>query len=130
MPMKQSSQLEYNFIDKYKNFLQNNGTCVVDNFVGMYGEALNISRKHFRCLVKEYYKQYNMDWTVENGISPKCLNSICEKYDIVHYAFDVKKNCFIKHISKNRNHKALAYFVVNNHIHLLLDNAVRKSLIE
>ena len=54
MPMKQVSQLEYNFIDEYKNFLQNNGTCVVDNFIGMYGEALNISRKYFRCLVKEY----------------------------------------------------------------------------
>ena len=83
-------------------FLQNNGTCVVDNFIGMYGEALNISRKCFRCLVKEYYKQYNINWTDENGISPKCFYSICEKYDIAHYAFDAKKNCFIKHISKNR----------------------------
>ena len=39
MPMKQSSQLKYNFIDEYKNFLQNNGTCVVDNFIGMYGDT-------------------------------------------------------------------------------------------
>ena len=29
LPMKQASQLEYNFIDEYENFLQNNGTCVV-----------------------------------------------------------------------------------------------------
>ena len=42
----------------------------------------------------------------------------------------LKKNCFIKHISKNRNHKALVYFVVNNHMYLILDNAVRKSWIE
>ena len=32
-----------------------------------------------------------MNWTVEDGISPKCVSSICEKYDIAHYAFDVKK---------------------------------------
>ena len=111
-------------------FLQNNGTCVIDNFIGMYGEALGITRKYFKCLVKEYYKQYNINWTVEDGISPKCVSSICEKYDIAHYAFDVKKNCFIKNISQNRNHKALVYFAVNNHMYLILDDAVRKSLIE
>jgi len=129
-PMRQATQLDYNIIDEYKDFLQNNGTCVIDNFIGMYGEALGITRKYFKCLVKEYYKQHNINWTVEDGISPKCVSSICEKYDIAHYAFDVKKNCFIKNISQNRNHKALVYFAVNNHMYLILDDAVRKSLIE
>ena len=40
-------------------------------------------------MVKEYCKQYNSNWTVEDGISPKCVSSICEKNDIAHYAFDV-----------------------------------------
>ncbi len=65
MPMKSASQLDYNIIDEYKDFLQNNGTCVIDNFIGMYGEALVITRKYFKGLVKEYYKQYNIKWTVE-----------------------------------------------------------------
>ena len=46
-PMKQATQLDYNIIDEYKDFLQNNGTCVIDNFIGMYGEALGITRKYF-----------------------------------------------------------------------------------
>jgi len=96
----------------------------------MYGEALGITRKYFKCLVKEYYKQYDINWTVEDGISPKCVSSICQKFDIAHYAFDVKKNCFIKNISRNSNYKALVYFAVNNHMYLILDSAVRKSLIE
>ena len=37
-PMKQASQLEYNFIDEYKNFLQNNGTCVVDYLLVCMGK--------------------------------------------------------------------------------------------
>ena len=130
MSMKHATQLEYNIIDEYKNFLQNNGTCVIDNFIGLYGESLGITRKYFKCLVKEYYKQYNINWTVEDGISPKCVSSICEKYDIAHYAFDVNKNCFIKNISKYRKNKALVYFAVNNHMYLILDDAVKKSLIE
>ena len=52
-----------------------------------------------------------------------------KKYDIAHYASDVNKNCFIKPISKHRQHKALVYFAVN-HMYLILDDAVRKSLIE
>jgi hypothetical protein len=55
----------------------------------MYAGALGFTRKYFKCLVKEYYKQYNIFWTVEDGISPKCASSFCEKYDIAHYALDV-----------------------------------------
>jgi hypothetical protein len=40
------------------------------------------------------------------------------------------KNCFVKNISKNRNHRALIYFAVNNHLYLILEDAVRKSLVE
>jgi hypothetical protein len=36
----------------------------------------------------------------------------------------------IKNISKNRNHKTLVYFAVNNQMYLILDEAARKSLIE
>jgi len=130
MPMKNASQLNYNIIDEYKDFLQNTGTCVIDNFIGMYGEELKITRDNFTCLVKEYYKQFNINWTVDDGISPRCVNSICEKYDISHYAFDISKKCFVKNISKNKNHKALIYFAVNNHMYLILEGAVRKSLVE
>jgi hypothetical protein len=35
IPMKRSSQLIYNYIDEYKDFLQDTGTCVIDNFIGM-----------------------------------------------------------------------------------------------
>jgi hypothetical protein len=60
-PLRQATQLDYNIIDEYRDFLQNNGTRVIDNSVGMYGEELGITRKYFKCLVKEYYKQYNID---------------------------------------------------------------------
>ncbi len=94
-------------------FLQNTGACVIDIFIGMYGEELGITRTYFKCLAKEYYKQFNIDWTVDDGISPRCVNSICEKYDISHYVnsicekydishyvFDISKNCFVENISK------------------------------
>jgi hypothetical protein len=50
MPMKNASQLSYNFIDEYKDFLQNTGTCVIDSFIGMYGKELGITRKYLECL--------------------------------------------------------------------------------
>ncbi len=71
--MKQATQLDYNIIDEYKGCLQNNGTCVFDNFIGMC-EKLKVTRDNFVDMVKEYYKQYNIHWTVEDGISPKCVS--------------------------------------------------------
>ena len=55
---------------------------------------------------------------------------MCQKKAIAHYAFDYTKKCFFKHVSKNNNHVALVYYAVNNHMYLILDSAVRKSLIE
>ncbi len=46
MPMKNVSQLDYNTIIEYKDYLQNTGTCVIDNFISIYGEALGIIRKY------------------------------------------------------------------------------------
>ena len=100
---------------------------MVDNFIGMYGEELKLSRDGFITMCKEYSQE---NWSPDDGVSPRCVNSICEKYDIAHYAFDVNKSCFIKNISKNRNHKALIYFAVNNHMYLILDKEMRKSLVE
>jgi 5-methylcytosine-specific restriction protein A len=87
IPMKNSSQLMHNYIDEHKDFLQNTGTCVIDNFIGMYDKELKLTRDEFISMCKEYNDQ---NWTPEYGVSPRCVNSICEKYDISHYGFVVK----------------------------------------
>jgi hypothetical protein len=109
IPMKSVSQLIYNYINEYKGFLQDTGTCVIDNFIGMYGKELKLTRDGFITMCKEYNDQ---NWTPEYGVSPRCVNSICEKYDIGHYSFDVNKSCFIKNTSNNRNHKVFIYYSV------------------
>jgi hypothetical protein len=128
--MKNATPLMYNCISEYREFLQNTGTCVVDNFIGMYGEELKLTRDKFIDMCKEYYHNKNQYWSVEHGITPQCVNSICEKYDITHYCLDVHKSIIIKNISKNRNYKSLIYFSVNNHMYLIMDDVMRKSLIE
>ena len=44
----------------------------------------------------------NKGWTVDKGITPDMINKICIELDITHYAFDITKQCFLKHISKNQ----------------------------
>ncbi len=55
--MKNASQWEYNIINEYKDFLENKGTCVIDNFVGMYGQELKIIRETIIDMCQEYYKE-------------------------------------------------------------------------
>ena len=128
--MKNATPLMYNCISEYREFLQNTGTCVVDNFIGMYGKELKLTRDKFIDMCKEYYKNKNQCWSLEHGITPQCVNNICEKYDITHYCLDVHKSVIIKSLSKNQNHKALIYFSVNNHMYLIMDDVMRKSLVE
>ena len=75
IPMRSASQLMYNYIDEHKDYLQDTGTCVIDNFIGMYGEELKLTRDGFITMCKEYNEK---NWTPEYGVSPRCVNSICE----------------------------------------------------
>jgi hypothetical protein len=49
--------------------------CVIDNFIGMYGEELKITREYFIDMCQEYYKEIYFNWNTEYGISPRCVNS-------------------------------------------------------
>jgi hypothetical protein len=44
---------------------------------------------------------------ISDGVTPEFVDYFCRIYDISHYAFDITNKCFMKYISKNRNHCAL-----------------------
>lgn len=66
----------------------------------------------------------------EDGLSSNQILHICKTKDISMYGFDQSKKCFIKHISKNQNYKALVYYLCNTHMYLVSDSAEVKSLVE
>ena len=135
MKMKAVNIMNYNFIPEYKLYCDEGiqGECVINNFIGMYPE-LKLTREKFIDLCKKFYgnplDNYSSDWEIDDGICPECIQSICKQYDIAHYAFDAMKNNFIRNISKSRNHKALFYYAMDNHMYLIKDEVQRKSLKE
>ena len=69
-------------------------------------------------------------WTPEKGITPACLQYICEKYNITHYAYDITNQCFLKHVAKKYNYPALAYYAIGNHQYLIKDTKKIKTMVE
>ena len=97
MPMKYAEHVDYSF------------TSVIDNFIGLYGKELKLTRDDFIKLHQDYYKsifstssdlddgiETNKGWKLEEGISPSFLDYVCKKYDISHYAYDINDECFMK----------------------------------
>ena len=146
MKMKKckDSKVNYDFVNEHEEFNKEGiyGQCVINNFIGMYPE-LELTRNE---LIKQCNRFYNpscgldfglddndddnQKWSIEDGISSKCIQQICKNYDITHYAYDAQENCFMKYVSKSRNHKALVYYAIDNHMYLIKDKYNVKSLSE
>ena len=128
MPMKYAEHVDYSFTNEDKQFLNINseGTCVIDNFIGLYGAELKLTRDDF---IKLHQDFYNINDFWKKGIAPAFLEYICKLYDISHYAYDINNECFMKFISQNRNHISLIYYAINNHMYLVKEEN-KKSLVE
>jgi hypothetical protein len=62
MPMKYSEHVDYSSTNEDKQFLdtESEGTCVIDNFIGMYGEELKLTRDGFLKLHENYYDSIDL----------------------------------------------------------------------
>ena len=58
LKIKYAKHAEYSHTKEEKKFLNINGTCVIDNFIGMYGEELKITINDFIKLHQDYFKIY------------------------------------------------------------------------
>ena len=92
-----------------------------------------LNENKFISMCEEYYKRNSIDdeyvWNVDHGVTPACLQSICMKYKISHYAYDIYNKCFLKNIG-NRNYPPLVYYAINDHQYLIQNKETVKSLVE
>ena len=135
--MKYAEHVDYTFTNEDNQFLitdksKSTGTCVIDNFIGLYVEELKLTRGDFIKLHQDYYKNVfvtssdlddgvasNDSWRLEDGITSIFLEHVCKLYDISHYAYDINNECFMKYVSKNINHASLIYYDIKNHMYLV-----------
>ena len=74
---------------------------------------------------------YDVDgYNIKDAFTPKFVDYFCRHYDISHYVYDINDKCFMKYVSKSRNFDALCYYAMNNHMYLIKDKKLVKSLVE
>ena len=138
-----ASPTQYDFLQEEVKFLQDKNECVIDNFLGVYGPL--IKKLNRETLLRDITNFYNgsssaldegvevnnkYTWSIEDGVTPLCIESLCKKYHISHYAYDICNKNFLKYVSKTRNYPALVYYAVDNHMYLIKDQDLVKSLVE
>jgi len=69
-------------------------------------------------------------YNIDNAFTPAFIDYFCRKYGISHYAYDINKVCFMKYVHKNQNHRALCYYAMDNHMYLVKDKDLVKSMVE
>jgi hypothetical protein len=152
MPMRQCNTIDYNFTKQEKKYLSTENTCVIDNIIGIYGDELKLDRDRLIKLNKEFHgvednaisdfdlgldddvvfkSTINTSYNIDESFTPAFVDWFCRKFGISHYAFDIHKQCFMKYVHKShRNHNALCYYAMNNHMYLVKDKDTVKSLVE
>ena len=131
MFLKAASPIEYNFATHEKQFLLNDGFCVEDNLLGIYSPLIKkFTLKSILDIASEFYKNLNISWDRTMGYTTDCIMHICKIFNISAYAFDIMNTCFSKHITETRHYPALFFFAMNNHMYLVKDTDLCKSLCE
>ena len=69
-------------------------------------------------------------YDITNAFTPAFIDYFCKLYGISHYAYDINKTCFMKYVHKSRNHRALCYYAMNNHMYLVKNKDLVKSMVE
>ena len=90
-------------------------------------ETLKEKIEHIKTYVSPDAKPvYNID----NAFTPAFIDYFCKTYGISHYAYDINKVCFMKYVHKNQNHRALCYYAMDNHMYLVKNKDLVKSMVE
>ena len=94
-------------------------------------ESIKTLDEEIKHIIPASHKQDNKIYNIEDTFTPAFVDWFCRKMGISHYAFDIQKQCFMKYVHKtHRNHNALCYYAMNNHMYLVKDKEAVKSLVE
>ena len=77
-------------------------------------------------VVSAIMPKYNID----NAFTPAFVDYFCRYFGISHYVFNINQKCFMKYVHKNQNQRALCYYAMNNHMYLVKNPKLVKSLVE
>ena len=131
MFLKAASPIDYKFLTCEKKFLNNNGFCVEDNLIGIYGSLIKkFTLNNIIEIATNFYKSKNINWDRTMGYSSDCIMHICKIHNISAYAYDIMNQCFLKYVGNHRNYPALFYYAMNNHMYLVKDTDQCKSMVE
>ena len=129
--MRNIIRSDYDFFSEDKQYLKNTGYCVLDNIIGRYEGRAKIKKKLNReWFVSKCNEVAEHGWQVEDGVTPEMIQHTMELLDISVYAFDVTKKCFSKYVCKHRDHPALVYYCINDHMYMISDHKQVQNLIK
>jgi hypothetical protein len=108
---KLASPMNYTFTTEERKFLNNEGTCVEDNLLGISSPLIkSFTLESVRKIASTFYDINFINWTPDMGYSSDALLKNCQNYKISMYAYDIMNTCFLKHVVEQSKHNYPALF--------------------
>ena len=103
------------------------GKCCIDAILGRYGFVIpNLTPEK----VLDCFRESDYDRVVEmnSGHTIQMVQRFCERYHVKHWALDLDGNIIHRWLCKSKKYPVLVYIYANNHMYIIQDKAVIKSI--
>ena len=103
------------------------GMCCIDAIMSRYGGIIpNLTKIKILDSFKktDYWREVEMT----TGHTIAHVQHFCDKYHIKHWVLDLEGHIIHRRLCKSKKYPALVYIFANNHMYLIQDKAVIKSI--
>lgn len=63
---------------------------------------------------------------LEDGVKPKWIQQLCEKFKMSHYCLNIQGEVIIKYNGTSKNYKSMCYYTHSDHLYLMDDKQFKK----
>jgi len=152
VPLKSATYCTYHNIKNNDNITGNNGECVYDAILNIYGISKEVQFKIYNSVFQSNKEimygnddEYDMDietdsdddedifykneFNYKSGVTCEMIKKLCETFNIACIGLDLNEKVIIRTFRKSNNYETLVFYIVNEHMYVITDKKEKINIV-